>query len=208
MSGQNDSNRFSPVLPVPVFPLPNFLLCPGVFHPFQIFEPRYLQMVDDLLDSRGELVVGTVLSENEHLLAGEPPLASVAGLGRLVEYQELDERHCVEGGERRYAILVHGLSRVRIREAESDRLYRRVHVEPLVDEFPDALAEEPLRERLTRVMDHCLGDEADDLKKLSLAQMADFLIVNLSSPLAVRYELFCRTPVHERVQALLAHLDD
>ena len=42
---------------IPLFPLPDFFLFPGAVAPLHIFEPRYRQMISDLLDSSGRFVL-------------------------------------------------------------------------------------------------------------------------------------------------------
>ena len=48
----------------PLFPLPNVFLFPGCVMPLHVFEPRYRQMVEDLLDGPGQVVMGTL--EQDH----------------------------------------------------------------------------------------------------------------------------------------------
>ncbi|HEX5054111.1 MAG TPA: LON peptidase substrate-binding domain-containing protein, partial [Planctomycetota bacterium] len=50
-----------PNSPVPIFPLPGAFLFPHQVMPLHVFEPRYREMVEDLLDSPGRLVIGTQL---------------------------------------------------------------------------------------------------------------------------------------------------
>ena len=50
---------------VPVFPLPGVFLFPGTLLPLHIYEPRYRQMIDDLLDKRGWLVISAIQAGHE-----------------------------------------------------------------------------------------------------------------------------------------------
>jgi Lon protease-like protein len=105
-----------PSSPVPVFPLRGIFLFPHQALPLHIFEPRYRQMVGDLLDGPGRLVLASPVAD-----PGEgTDLPEVAGLGEILRHEKLPDG--------RYMIWVHGLSRVRIEEVPSDRLYRRVQV--------------------------------------------------------------------------------
>src|SRR6185436_20389622 len=97
--------------------------------PLHIFEPRYRQMVEDMLDGPGRLVMGTVLEGHEGEIADAPPLYPVAGIGEIGRHEHLPDG--------RFNILLVGLARVRIREVESDRLYRKVETEAL-EEIPVA----------------------------------------------------------------------
>jgi Lon protease-like protein len=100
-----------------MFPLPSYFLFPGAASPLRVFEPRYRQMVEDLLDGPGRLVMACVDPEHVHEMAGDPPVLETGGLGEIARHRRLPN------GE--YLIWVVGLGRVRIEEIESDRLYRR-----------------------------------------------------------------------------------
>lgn len=104
-----------PTSPVPVFPLRGVFLFPHQALPLHIFEPRYRQMVGDLLDSAGRLVLASPAARP---VDAEHDLPAVAGLGEILRHEKLPDG--------RYTIWVHGLTRVRIHEVPSDRLYRRV----------------------------------------------------------------------------------
>ena len=102
----------------PVFPLSGALLLPGGKLPLNIFEKRYLALVEDALGA-GRLF-GMVQPERQ-AGAGEdgPPLYQVGCLGRIASFSETDDG--------RYLITLLGLSRFRITEETSPkRGYRRV----------------------------------------------------------------------------------
>ena len=103
---------------IPLFPLPDFFLFPGAVVPLRIFEPRYRQMVDDLMDNAGRLVMASVRRQHVGQLAESPPVFPVGGLGEIVHHK------CLEDG--RYLVWLLGLSRVSMEEIPSERLYRKV----------------------------------------------------------------------------------
>lgn len=103
---------------IPLFPLPDFFLFPGAVVPLHIFEPRYRQMVDDLMDTAGRLVTASVRRQHAGQLAQSPPVFPVGGLGEIVHHK------CLEDG--RYLVWLLGLSRVSMDEIPSERLYRKV----------------------------------------------------------------------------------
>jgi Lon protease-like protein len=109
----------------PLFPLPNFFLFPRSLAPLHIFEPRYRQMIEDLLDGNGRVVMGTVPHAYAGELACKPPVHPVAGLGEIVRHERLPDG--------RYLVWLFGVARVRVREVESTRLYRCVACEPFVE---------------------------------------------------------------------------
>lgn len=96
---------------IPVFPLAGCILLPRATLPLNIFEPRYLRMVDDAIG--GSRMIGMVQPAG----AGGPtgsPLENSAGLrdvgcaGRITAYQELDDG--------RLSIVLTGIARFRIQE--------------------------------------------------------------------------------------------
>ncbi|THD74317.1 MAG: peptidase S16 [Phenylobacterium sp.] len=77
---------------IPVFPLDGALLLPGGELPLQIFEPRYLNMVDDVM--AGDRVVGMIQTRGGD--RARPKLANVGCLGRITSYAETaDGRYLV-----------------------------------------------------------------------------------------------------------------
>src|SRR5215510_5458058 len=90
---------------IPVFPLPGALLLPRGQMPLNIFEPRYLQMIEDAL--RGERLIGMIQPDVSH---GEDnaPLFSIGSLGRITQFAET--------GDGRYLIELTGVCRFRTLE--------------------------------------------------------------------------------------------
>lgn len=103
----------------PIFPLTGALLLPGGRLPLNIFEPRYLAMVDDALGS-GRLI--GMIQPDYGTPAGEtgPALYAHGCLGRICAFSETDDG--------RYLITLVGVVRFGVvEEAEMRRGYRRVH---------------------------------------------------------------------------------
>ena len=101
-----------------VFPLPGALLLPRGKLPLNIFEPRYLAMIEDALG--GGRVIGMIQpDENRPEGPDGPALYSVGCLGRIVSFSETDDG--------RYLVTLAGMCRFRVRgEIETRRGYRRV----------------------------------------------------------------------------------
>lgn len=92
---------------IAIFPLARALVLPGLQLPLNIFEPRYLAMVDDCLG--GERVIGMIQPHAEAPGgAGLPALYRVGCLGRLTSFRET--------GDGRYLIALEGVCRFRIAE--------------------------------------------------------------------------------------------
>jgi uncharacterized protein len=89
---------------IPVFPLSGALLLPRARIPLNIFEPRYLAMVEDAL--RGDRIIGLIQPANE--AAEVPALLSVGCAGRLTQFAET--------GDGRYLVTLTGIARFRVVE--------------------------------------------------------------------------------------------
>ncbi len=103
-----------------VFPLPGALLLPGGQMPLNIFEPRYLNMIEDAL-GRGRLIgmIQPFAEKDERQVPDGTALYQVGCVGRIVQFTET--------GDGRYVITLQGVCRFRIGE-ELDRIdgYRTV----------------------------------------------------------------------------------
>ena len=88
---------------VPLFPLAGALLLPFSQRPLNIFEPRYIQMVDDAL--AGNRLIGLIQPEDssEESPRGRAPLQKIGTVGRLTHWEE--------HGEGKYFIILEGVSR-------------------------------------------------------------------------------------------------
>jgi Lon protease-like protein len=92
---------------IPVFPLAGALLLPRGQLPLNIFEPRYLAMIDDALG--GARVIGMIQpAEASAASALIPPLHRVGCAGRLSQFAET--------GDERYLITLHGIARFQVAE--------------------------------------------------------------------------------------------
>ena len=101
---------------IPLFPLPNVVLFPGVFLPLHIFEPRYRTMTEDALD--GDRLIGMVLLKPGHEAEyeGRPPIYPIGCSGLITHAERLPDG--------RFNIVLQGLERFRVREEDDDRAYR------------------------------------------------------------------------------------
>jgi len=103
---------------VPVFPLPGALLLPRSRLPLHIFEPRYLQMLEDALKTRQRLI-GMVQPYPSPEL--DEALHMIGCAGRVTQFSETEDG--------RYLVTLHGVSRFRIRnETNGFAPYRRCQV--------------------------------------------------------------------------------
>lgn len=154
-----------------MFPLPETFLFPYSVLPLHVFEPRYREMVDHLIDRSGELVIATVQRKHVRELPGAPPVLPIAGLGAMAGYRRLEDG--------RYLMNVVGMARARIEEVDSPHAYRMVRAHPLEDREPPSEIEAQLRSRLLDAMRHHRGKELEDTTKLDIGFLADALVQNL-----------------------------
>lgn len=101
---------------IPVFPLTGAVLFPRSALPLNIFEPRYLNMIDDALGS--ERLIG-MIQPAAGADPAEPALAGVGCVGRITTFSETDDG--------RYLITLTGVSRFRVgHELTVKSPYRKV----------------------------------------------------------------------------------
>tara|TARA_Y100000768_G_C23901909_1_gene645537 strand:- start:560 stop:1198 length:639 start_codon:yes stop_codon:yes gene_type:complete len=105
---------------VPVFPLSNFIIFPNTTVPLNIFEPRYLDMVNDSMKS--DKLIGMIQPRNSNDKNGIPKLHDVGCLGKITNFKETeDNRYIIElKGEIRFRVL---------NEINTDKKYRSVEVD-------------------------------------------------------------------------------
>tara|TARA_Y100000590_G_scaffold458641_1_gene613774 strand:+ start:188 stop:832 length:645 start_codon:yes stop_codon:yes gene_type:complete len=116
---------------VPVFPLSNFIIFPETTVPLNIFEPRYIQMIDDSMKSHR--MIGMVQPKKTGKLE-KPDLYNVGCLGKITSFNETDDN--------RYIIILNGIARFKIiEEIKSKKLYRECRV--TFDNFSEDLNKIP-----------------------------------------------------------------
>lgn len=142
---------------VPVFPLAGALLLPRGQLPLNIFEPRYLAMIDDAFRS-GRRLIGMVQPLPGEEEAGKPRLAEVGCAGRITQLAET--------GDGRYMLSLTGIARFRIvEELASATAYRQCRVDfaPYAGDFEPRAGEEAVdRDALLRTLREYL--ETNDME--------------------------------------------
>ena len=99
---------------LPVFPLSNFIIFPKTTVPLNIFEPRYIQMIDDAM--KGDRIIGIIQPKKSGDLK-KPNLYDVGCAGKITSFNETEDG--------RYLIILNGVCRFKIiSEEKHDKLYR------------------------------------------------------------------------------------
>lgn len=105
---------------LPIFPLSGALLLPRGQMPLNIFEPRYLAMIDDAL--KGSRMIGMIQPEADAAESPAPPVYAVGCAGRITQFSET--------GDGRYLITLSGVARFRVVEELSVTTpYRQVRAD-------------------------------------------------------------------------------
>ncbi len=157
---------------IPVFPLSAALLLPRAQMPLNIFEPRYLAMVDEAMATTR--IIGMIQPVSED---GEGALFPIGCMGRITSYGETDDG--------RYMIGLTGIARFRIlEEVEGKAGFRRCRVssEPFLEDFQEnAGAEAVDRGRLLDVFRAYLDAHRLEADWDNIGQTSNETLVNALS---------------------------
>ena len=106
---------------IPVFPLSNFIIFPKTSVPLNIFEPRYVEMINDSM--RSNKLIGMIQPKNQKdNLEVAPELHDVGCLGKITSFKETDDK--------RYLIELRGLIRFEVlTEIHNEKKYRECEVQ-------------------------------------------------------------------------------
>lgn len=161
-----------------VFPLTGALLLPSGRLPLNVFEPRYLEMVDHAL--AGNRLIGIIQPRLDGALKadGEPELCDVGCLGRITSFAET--------GDGRYLISLQGVCRFRVAaEAAVKTPFRQCRITPfLADLDAEAGAEEVDRAALLQAFRAYLKANELDADWDSVSRAENATLVNALSMMA------------------------
>jgi Lon protease-like protein len=125
---------------LPMFPL-GMALLPGSAVPLQVFEPRFVAMIRDLLAADADVLeFGVVLIERGHEVGGGDVRAGVATRARVAQLQAMP-------GDR-YALVAVGVGRITVEEWLDDDPYPRARVEP----WPEPASDPSISLRIDRLL--------------------------------------------------------
>ena len=104
---------------IPVFPLKNFIIFPKTTVPLNIFEPRYIDMINDSMSSNK--LIGMIQPKSSINKDNNPDLYEVGCLGKITSFRETEDA--------RFLIELKGLTRFKkIKEIKSEKKYRILEV--------------------------------------------------------------------------------
>lgn len=193
---------------MPMFPL-GMTLLPGAVLPLQVFEPRYVQMVQDILrDDVNPPEFGVTLIERGFEVGGGDARATIGTVARIIDMEVTPDG--------RYVLVAVGTERIRINAWLPDDPYPLADVDPWPDEGDDDVAEDAIESLHRRVRElnevvRSLGEMTPppDAEIAEERAMAVYHLGSLS-PLgpADRHRLLAAPGLSERVQVLSDALDD
>ena len=103
---------------IPVFPISNFIIFPHTTVPLNIFEPRYIEMINDSIKTNK--MIGLIQPKNNNLKS-IPDLYEIGCLGKITTFNEISNE--------RYLIELNGLIRFKvIREIKDNMPYRMCEI--------------------------------------------------------------------------------
>ena len=190
----------------PIFPLPTVNLFPETTASYHIFEPRYVEMIESVLEGDGLLAMGVLKPGYEEDYYGTPEIFPVGCLGKIQSYEKL------ENGK--YNIVLEGLFRVGFGEVVKDNPFR---VAELI-ELPESDSENDFideREDLLLRLNYLVEQSPDtlDFSPILGEQESFIALVNLVArtlPLKndEQYALLSMDSVRERANRILWLIDD
>ncbi len=102
---------------ISVFPLSNFIIFPNTSVPLNIFEPRYIEMINNSMKTNR--IIGMIQPKKQKY--GIPQLYNVGCAGKITSFNETDDG--------RYLIVINGISRFKIlKEIKNNKPYRECEI--------------------------------------------------------------------------------
>jgi len=118
---------------IPIFPLSNFIIFPRTTVPLNIFEPRYIDMINDSMSSNK--YIGMIQPKTSNNVINPPELYNVGCLGKIINFQETEDG--------RFLIELEGVVRFNIlEEIKSNKKYREYKID--IDNFVNDLENKTL----------------------------------------------------------------
>ena len=122
---------------IPIFPLQGVVMFPDTYLPLNIFEPRYLKMIDHAISNEHRLI-GMIQPQNSNESDKKLIFYKVGCAGKIIKFEETDDN--------RYLITLKGLSRFNlVSEKTNDKNFREANINwenfkkdlNITDESPD-----------------------------------------------------------------------
>lgn len=186
-----------------LFPLPHGTLLPGELLPLRIFEPRYRKMMESVRQTDGLIAIGTLLPGWERDYAGEPPVADVVGVGRVVK-----DRLKTDGTS---MIVLQGLGRGQILAEIGGKVFREVRFLLRPPEWQHPAEAFRLRRTLLTALAHHVGPNTlplDVTAEFDVGNLVDKILSALRLPPNQRVAVQQALDVERRTDLLVELIED
>lgn len=147
---------------IPLFPLPNFVLFPGVRVPLHIFEPRYREMVTDVAAAHGIIGMMTLKGPWERDYYGFPDVFGIGCAGHIEELVRLPDG--------RFNLILEGIGEFELVQESRDRSYRQGQVRWLPPPASGDNLNDATMASLHTLLTGFLGTSAEDVWKSLVEQ--------------------------------------
>jgi uncharacterized protein len=189
---------------MPLFPLPDISLFPFTILRLHVFEPRYVQLLRDVLSSTKLMAIPS-LSDGWEKQSEKPSIESIAGIGYVAQMQELPDD--------RYLILLIGVGRLLITgEHEQKEMYRRGYGQFLLERDDVRENFQQMKELFIQLLmkKPALSKEIQPLleegiKPMHMCNAVGHLL--LRQP-AIRQEFLCANTLEERCTLIIAEITE
>ena len=194
---------------VRLFPLPDLVLFPQVVQPLRLFEPRYVQLLEDALQDDQLITMALLKPGWESNKDAFPPIYPTVCVGRIVHHRGQTDRT--------YQILLAGAARAEVvEETQSSLPYRMAHVDliPDSDTTSEPVDAPELRSALISAVEKSESPHIDLManfrqlldQQVSLGMLTDVLAFSLELPIEIKQDLLETADVTLRARQLLRHV--
>ncbi len=169
--------------------------------PLHLFEPRYVQLMVDLLASeKREMALGALLPGWEDEYFENPPVANVVGIGEILQHHQDDQGN--------FNIVLRGKCRaVVVDEQPSEKPYRIVQLEPQTEHTIAPGDAEAAHSGLLAAISSLADTTPQGAEELSVNYLADVLLVHLPISIERKLAVYCELNPLERVKLVLAEFE-
>ena len=185
----------------PLFVLPDFVLFPKTGHQFRIFEQRYIDMVGHAIEHEKFITLSLLKDGWKENYEGSPHIHEIGTLSYIVDYKKL------ANGE--YSILLLGLSKVQINEAEQTHPYR-ICATTFLNEITNLFGEDEKKkllikqfEKLLQIVDEDVSIQVFNNPEFSLEIMINMICVMIPIPAIEKQKMLELQDINLRYEILI-----
>ena len=189
---------------VRLFPLPNLVLFPGVMQALNLFEPRYRQLMEDVLEDDHLITMALVKPDPVNLSMPVPEICQTVCVGKIMTHAKL------ENGT--YNLFLAGVSRaVIVDELASDTPYRQAKVKLVSDGALSESEEQALRTKLLQLLKQTRGSQshfnnAAEIERFEVGQLVDIIAYSSGISPMEQQRILETTDIRDRSRFLISAL--